>query len=111
MYSMQANSTINKVILAGKVDKAPRWHISNGQRVLNFSLETTEKIRRNGTVELLHEYHQIQVTEQVIKGETFTEGMPVYIQGRLQTKQLTDEQSVKRYKTVIVANFVEPLIF
>jgi single-stranded DNA-binding protein len=52
----------------------------------------------------------VQVTEPVANGENLIKGTPVYIQGLLQTTQFTDELSVKRYKTVIVADFVEPLI-
>jgi single-stranded DNA-binding protein len=107
---MQTHATVNKVILAGKIDKEPSSYVKNGKRISNFSLVTTEKIRRSGTEELRHEYHQVQVTEQVINGENHIKWTPVYIQGRLQTAQFTDELSVKRYKTVIVANFVEPHI-
>lgn len=108
---MLSNSTVNKVILAGKIDKEPRWHNNNGQRFLNFSLVTTEKIKRNGTFELLYEHHQVQVAEQVIRGENLVKDTPVFVQGRLQTRQFTDDQAVKRYKTVIIANVVEPLSF
>ncbi len=108
---MLTHSTINKVILAGRVDKEPRLHLKNGQRILNFSLVTTEKIRRNGAFEFLNEYHQVQVAEHIIGGELFAKGTPVCVQGCLQTSQFTDERAIKRYKTVIIANSVEQLSF
>jgi len=108
---MHTAATVNKVILAGKIDKEPRWHVKNGQKVLNLSLITTENIRRNGTVELFHEYHHVQVPEYMINAGGLNEGTPVYIQGRLHTIQFTDEQAVKRYKTIIVALSVDLLNF
>ncbi|WP_114938614.1 single-stranded DNA-binding protein [Mucilaginibacter endophyticus] len=108
---MLNQSTINKVILAGKIDKEPRWHVKNGKRTLNFSFVTTERIKRNGFDELFHEYHQIQANEQVIGKETLNYGTPLYIQGRLQTSPYTDDDAIKRYKTVVVAYSIEPLGF
>jgi len=104
---MHANATVNKVILAGKVDKEPRWHIKNGQKTLNLLVVTTENIRRNGNIELLHEYHHVEITEQMLNGGTFTQGTPVYVQGRIQTRHFTDAKAVKRYKTVVIAQSIE----
>jgi single-strand DNA-binding protein len=108
---MLSNSGINKVFLVGHIGKEPRWHsVANEPKMLCFPMVTTEFIKRNG-VNVEHvEWHQIKIPQGCIEAEDLLKkGQLVYIQGKIQTRQFTDEQQVKRYKTEILAIQVQVL--
>lgn len=107
---MLNNSGVNKVILVGQVAKQPRRHSFNGVQFLCFPLITQEFIKKNGQrIEHL-EFHQIKLPIESLEEDfQFNKGDQVYIQGKIQTQQFVDEQNVKRYKTDIIANFIQPL--
>jgi len=91
----------------GRIDKTPRWHTYGDKRMLCFQMITVENIGRKGTVEWHNEVHTIRISENLVDAAQFTEGCIVYVQGRLQTLQYTDEQSVKHYRTHIAALSVD----
>lgn len=108
---MLNNSGVNKVILVGYVARQPRRHNINDTQMLCFPLVTQEYIKKNGVnVEHL-EQHQIKVPLNCSGVDYFVnKGNMVYLQGKIQTQQFTDEQGIKRYKTEIVANFVQRMV-
>jgi single-strand DNA-binding protein len=108
---MLSNSGINKVFLVGHIGKEPRWHSANNEaKALCFPMVTTEFIKKNGaTIEHI-EWHQIKIPEHFVEDEgLLKKGQLVYVQGKIQTRQFTDEQQVKRYKTEILAQQVQLL--
>lgn len=89
----------------GHISKKPRWHVYNGQRMLCFPLITTEKLKQS----LHEEWHQIRIHERLVNLEKLDIGMLVYVQGRLQTKQLVDENQIKHYRSEVIAISIEPM--
>jgi single-strand DNA-binding protein len=108
---MYNSSCVNKVILLGFVSKEPRWHMIDRKRSLTFTLVTDELFRKNGKSVDHQEWHQIRVPEELITDITIEKGMQVYIQGKLQTRQMKDETGSKHYRSEIIASIVEVMDF
>lgn len=108
---MLSNSGINKVFLVGYIGKEPRWHsLGTEPKMLCFPMVTTEFIKKNGSSVEHIEWHQIRVSTGFADSESaFKKGQLVYVQGKIQTRQFTDEQQVKRYKTEIVVQYIQVL--
>lgn len=112
--------SLNKVMLIGNVGKDPevRYLESNPQnaganpKVATFPLATSERYRdRAGDVRENTEWHNIvawrnnaDVAEKYIR-----KGTQVYIEGRLRTRQWTDQAGAKRYTTEIVVDTLQLL--
>ncbi len=107
---------VNKVILVGNLGSDPEIrYTGNGAAVANISIATTESWRdkQSGEQQERTEWHNIvawgklaDFTQNYLK-----KGKLIYVEGRLQTRDWTDNQSVKHWKTEIVANtiqFMEP---
>ena len=112
--------SLNKVMLIGNVGKDPevRYLESNPQnpaanpKVASFPLATSERYKdRNGELRENTEWHNIvawrnnaDVAEKFIR-----KGTQVYIEGRLRTRQWTDQTGNKRYTTEIVTDVLQLL--
>ena len=112
--------SLNKVMLIGNVGKDPevRYLESNPQsagvnpKVATFPLATSERYRdRSGDVRENTEWHNIvawrnnaDVAEKYIR-----KGTQVYIEGRLRTRQWTDQSGAKRYTTEVVVDTLQLL--
>jgi single-strand DNA-binding protein len=112
--------SLNKVMLIGNVGKDPevRYLESNPQnaganpKVATFPLATSERYRdRAGDVRENTEWHNIvawrnnaDVAEKYIR-----KGTQVYIEGRLRTRQWTDQAGAKRYTTEVVVDTLQLL--
>lgn len=109
---MHNSSCVNKVILLGFVSKEPRWHVLDHKRALTFTLVTDEMFKKNGKSVDHHEWHQIRVPEEVAADDIVIEkGMQVYVQGKLQTRQVKDENGIKHYRSEIIAGIIEIMNF
>lgn len=107
---MLTNSGINKVFLVGHIGKEPRWHSVNDMQMLCFPIVTHEYIKKNGETIEHAEWHQIKIPATCADSSlSFTKGQLVYVQGKIQTRKLVDEQQIKRYKTEIIAHQVQLL--
>ena len=100
--------SINKVILIGNVGNDPEIKsFQSGDRVVNFSLATTEnwKDKQTGEQKSITEWHKISIfntglisiAEKLIK-----KGMKIYIEGQLQTRKWQDASGADKYSTEIV---------
>lgn len=112
--------SLNKVMLIGNVGKDPevRYLESNPQnaganpKVATFPLATSERYRdRSGDVRENTEWHNIvawrgnaDVAEKYIR-----KGTQLYIEGRLRTRQWTDQAGAKRYTTEVVVDTLQLL--
>lgn len=112
--------SLNKVMLIGNVGKDPevRYLESNPQnpatnaKVASFPLATSERYRdRNGELKENTEWHNIvvwrgnaDVVERFVR-----KGSQLYIEGRLRTRQWTDQTGNKRYTTEVVADTLQLL--
>ncbi len=111
--------SLNKVMLIGNVGKDPEiryidGNSSNGQKakVASFPLATSERYKdRNGETREITEWHNIvawrnsaDIVERYVK-----KGTQLYIEGRIRTRQWTDQSGAKRYTTEITADSLQLL--
>ena len=111
--------SLNKVMLIGNVGRDPnvRYLDGNsgggpGSKVATFTLATTERYRdRSGETRENTEWHNIvawrnsaDLAEKFIR-----KGMQIYIEGRLRTRQYTDQAGVQKYTTEVVADNIQLL--
>lgn len=103
--------SLNKVMLIGNVGKDPEVRYLDGgvpggqsTKVATFPLATSEKYRdRDGNLRENTEWHNIvcwranaDVTEKFIR-----KGTQIYVEGKLRTRNYTDQSGAKRYTTEI----------
>ena len=111
---------LNKVMLIGNVGNDPevRYLESNPQnpsanaKVASFRLATTERFRdRNGELRENTEWHNIVVwrNNADVVEKFVHKGSQVYIEGKLRTRQWTDQTGNKRYTTEVVADNLQLL--
>ena len=112
--------SLNKVMLIGNVGNDPevRYLESNPQspqanaKVASFRLATTERYRdRSGELRENTEWHNIvvwrgnaDVVERYVR-----KGSQIYIEGKLRTRQWTDQTGNKRYTTEVVVDTLQLL--
>lgn len=105
-------ASVNKVILIGNLGRDPEVRfMPNGDAVCNFSIATTESWKdKAGQKQEKVEWHNIVMYRKLaeIAGEYLKKGRPVYIEGRLQTRDW-EKDGVKRYTTEIVADSMQML--
>ncbi len=103
---------INKVILIGNLGKDPEVRFTpGGQAVANFNIATSESWNDKTTGQKVEktEWHRIVVWGKLAElcGEYLKKGRQCYVEGRLQTREWTDKENVKKYTTEVVANTVQ----
>lgn len=99
---------LNKVTLIGNLGKDPEVQVfESGTKKAGFSLATTERYRdRNGVDQSVTEWHnivvwgsQVDVVEKYLK-----KGAPIYLEGKIRTREYETSDGQKRRITEIVAN-------
>ncbi len=104
-------SGVNKVIIIGRLGSDPEVRYTpNGGAVANFNMATNESwTDKSGQKQERTEWHRIVVWGKIaeICGQYLSKGRQAYIEGRLQTRDWTDKEGVKRYTTEIVAQNVQ----
>ncbi len=105
---------INKVILVGNVGGDPEIRtFEDGTKVARMSLATSERFTnsKTGQKEERTQWHSVtlwrglaNVAEQYIR-----KGSQVYIEGRLNYREWTDAQGIKRYGVDIIADNMQML--
>ena len=104
---------VNKVILVGNLGQDPEVrYMPNGNAVANMTVATSQNWKdQQGQVQERTEWHRIVLYRRLaeIAGEYLKKGAKVYIEGRLQTREWQDQQSVKHYTTEIIANEMQML--
>lgn len=106
-------SSINKVILIGRLGKDPEVKYTNsGTPVAKFSLATDEVFKdRAGEQQRRTEWHNIVAWNKLaeICGEYLTKGKQVYIEGSIRSRQWEDQSGNKRTAYDIVARDMKML--
>ena len=107
---------MNKVILKGNVGQDPRiTDFQNGGKVAQFTLATTErgfKTQDGRDVPEETTWHNIVVKRTGLAGvcEQFVKkGTPLLIEGKIKTREYTDNSGTTRYITEIVVDEMELL--
>lgn len=107
--------SVNKVILVGNVGKDPEVrYVDQNVPVANFTLATTERgytTQSGATVPDRTEWHNIVVWRGLAKVvENYVrKGTSLYIEGKIRTRNWTDQNGVTRYTTEIYADNLELL--
>ena len=107
--------SVNKVILLGRVGKAPDVrYVAQNQPVASFTLATTDRAytTANGVkVPERTEWHNIVMwgKNAEIAERYITKGTQIYLEGRLRTRSWEDANKVKRYTTEIYVDTFELL--
>ena len=100
--------SVNKVILVGNVGKDPETRsFSNGGKVCNFSLATSETWRdkQSGERRESTQWHNIAIfNENLVKVvENYVKkGSKLYLEGQLQTRKWQDRDGNDRWTTEVV---------
>jgi single-strand DNA-binding protein len=102
---------VNKAIIVGNLGKDPEIrYTASGQPVANFSVATSERWndKTSGQAQEKTEWHRIVVWgKQAESCNTYLKkGRPVYVEGRLQTREWTNKEGQKQYITEVVADRV-----
>lgn len=102
--------SINKVILVGNIGQEPQTRtMQSGQKVVSFSLATSDRWRDRQTGEQKEqtEWHRVvifnpnlvEVAERMLQ-----KGTKLYIEGSLRTRKWQNQQGVDTFTTEVVLN-------
>lgn len=101
-------SSVNKVILIGNLGRDPETRtFPSGDRVVTFSLATTESWRDKSTGERKDktEWHNVSIFNEAlgrVVEQYCRKGSKVYLEGAIQTRKYTDKDGNERSSTEIV---------
>lgn len=100
---------VNKVIIVGTLGSDPEVKAVGKSTVARLSVATNESWTDDRGKQTRTEWHRVQVWGKLaeICGKYLAKGRPVYVEGKLQTRQWEDQQGQKRYTTEIVASTVQ----
>jgi single-strand DNA-binding protein len=98
---------LNKAMIIGNLTRDPEIrNTPGGQTVASFSVATNFVWKdQSGQKQERAEYHNVVAWRRLaeICGQYLKKGSKVYIEGRMQTRDWTGQDGVKRYRTEIVA--------
>lgn len=99
---------LNKVMIIGNLTRDPEMKTTpNGAQVASFSIATSQVwTDQNGQKQERTEFHNIVAWRKLaeIIGQYLKKGSKAYVEGRLQTRDWTGQDGVKRYRTEIIAD-------
>lgn len=104
---------VNKVTLIGRLGADPEVRrLENGAAVARIRMATNESYKDNaGNWQDRTEWHTVIGWRLLAeKAEnSFKKGSLVYVEGKLQTREWSDQNGNKRYNTEVVANYMRLL--
>lgn len=99
---------VNKVILVGNVGIDPEIRATDNGKVARLRIATTERYRDRATNENREhtEWHTVTLWRGLadVVDRFVRKGSQLYIEGRLRTREWTDQSGNKRYTTEILAD-------
>ena len=106
--------SLNKVMLIGNVGNDPEVRYLNDSqtKVARLRIATTERFTdRNGEVRENTEWHTVSAWRRLAETveKVVRKGSQLYVEGRLQTREWTDQSGAKRFSTEIVADSLQLL--
>jgi len=100
--------SLNKAMIIGNLTRDPESRQTpNGKSVCNFAVATSSQwTDQAGMKQEQVEYHNVVAWGKLaeICTQYLKKGRKVFIEGRIQTRDWTDQQGVKKYRTEIVAD-------
>ena len=102
---------LNKVMLIGRLTRDPELRSTpSGKSVASFSIATSRQwTDAQGQKQKQSEFHNCVVWGKLaeIAQQYLRKGRQIYLEGRLQTRDWTGQDGVKRYRTEVIAdNFI-----
>ncbi len=98
---------LNKVMIIGRLTRAPEAKsLANGTNVSTFAIATNFAWKdASGQKQDRSEFHNIVAWRKLaeICNQYLKKGSKVYLEGRLQTRNWTDQNGVTKYRTEIIA--------
>lgn len=99
--------SLNEATLIGNLGKDPEVRtLQNGTKVVNFNMATSESWKDKATGERKEktDWHRIVIWGPLadVAEKYLHRGSKVYIAGKLQTREWTDKDDIKRYTTEVV---------
>jgi len=105
--------SLNKAMIIGNVTKDPEMRTTpTGQNVTSFSVATNSFwTDQSGQKQKKAEFHNIVAWRRLAEtcSQYLHKGSKVYIEGRLQSREWTGQDGLKRYRTEIVADNMQML--
>ena len=103
--------SLNKVLLIGHLGADPeiRYLPKSGKAVANFRIATNEVwTDPEGRQQERTEWHRIVAFGRLAEfcGEYLAKGKQVYVEGRLRTREWTDQNGQRRFTTEIIARSI-----
>lgn len=99
---------LNRVMIIGRLTRDPELrNTPNGKAVATISLATNRTwADANGQKQKQTEFHNVVLWSKLaeIANQYLRKGAKVYMEGRLQTRDWTGQDGVKRYRTEIVGD-------
>ena len=108
------SSSLNKVMLIGRLGRDPETRYSaNNTPICNFSLATSDRIRKGDTFEEKTEWHRIVVfgSQAENASKFLKKGSFVFVEGKIQSRTYQDKEGNERTVVEIIANslnFLDP---
>ena len=104
-------ASLNKVQIIGNLGGDPEMRFTaNGRSVANFNVACNRRFTtRDGEQREETEWVRVVCWERLaeLAGQYLSKGRPVYVEGRLQTRQWEDRDGNNRYTTEVVANDIQ----
>lgn len=103
------SSGINKVTLVGNLGATPEVrYTQGGTAVCNLRLACNERRKKGDAWEDHTEWVDVVCWDKTAEnvGQYLDKGRQIYVEGRLQTREYTDKEGAKRFKTEVVAGQV-----
>lgn len=99
---------LNRATVLGRLTRDPEVKTTpSGQSVANLGVATNRVwTDKSGTRQEKVEYHNIVLWGKLadIAGQYLSKGRRVYLEGRLETRDWTGQDGVKKYRTEIIAD-------
>ncbi len=103
--------TLNKVMLIGNLGKDPEIrHTKGGDAVANFTLATSEQWKdRQGQKQERTEWHRCVAWRHLaeLAQNYLHKGSKIYLEGKIETRDWTDNENIRRFRTEIIVNNIQ----
>jgi single-strand DNA-binding protein len=103
--------SLNKAMLIGRLGKDPEVrYTKSGGAVVNFTMATDSRYKdAQGNKQEQTEWHSIVAFGKLadFAQNWLKKGREVYVEGRIQTRDWTDKENIKHYKTEVVAHTIQ----
>lgn len=100
-----SSRSVNKVILVGNLTRDPELRYTpQGTAVASFGVATNREWVSDGQKKEAADFHNVVAWNKLgeLCAQLLTKGTKVYVEGRLQTRDWTNDSGEKRYKTEVV---------